>query len=551
MGNQSTPLHLACEFGNEEVMHQLVAHRADIESRDHHGCTPLHVACMSGYLDCVMFLILQGADVNVRNRTGLTPLHLAFLNGHLHVAQFLLNDWNRPIEDSDEDMDYEHEDEGSDELEYEVREEIPQYQVIPTKVDASLCDAHQRNALHAAAQLGDLSLCDDLCRRGAQIDQKDREGRIALHYCAQQASEKWVDWFQENDVDLDTTDNFGRTSLHYACFFGNFPFVQRLLFHDANTNISDYEGESPLLCLLRDSGVKHKHRAEIVALLLDNDADTLHANIRGRNAFHLSCTLLRGAQISSLLLESNTEETEAPFNACDVRGLTPLHFAAAFGKHDLVVEFLQHGADPNVQDLAGCTPLHWACRTNSVECSFLLLQRGVSPLLPDRAGKTAFHYACSQGFLPIVQLFTRESTIDINVTCSLGRTGLHRAAAFGHSQIVQHLISLGAQLEVGDRNGVTPLMLAGYFGFTQVVSLLLSAGALPMATDHCQRTYLYYTTKGERKRRKTRPAKAFSAPGSPPILPFPYLPDPISGLGSLVTTPESYSSYYVSNSISI
>lgn len=57
------------------------------------------------------------------------------------------------------------------------------------------------------------------------------------------------------------------------------------------------------------------------------------------------------------------------------------------------------------------------------------------------------------------------------------RTGLHIAADKGHLSCVHVLVQAGAQLDVMDRNQLTPLMLAASKGKADVVKYLMKIGA--------------------------------------------------------------------------
>lgn len=58
-----------------------------------------------------------------------------------------------------------------------------------------------------------------------------------------------------------------------------------------------------------------------------------------------------------------------------------------------------------------------------------------------------------------------------------GNTALMFAARHGHPEVVQLLISNGAQVNVYNKNGLTPLLLAGYGNQIAVIDLLLKHGA--------------------------------------------------------------------------
>jgi len=57
------------------------------------------------------------------------------------------------------------------------------------------------------------------------------------------------------------------------------------------------------------------------------------------------------------------------------------------------------------------------------------------------------------------------------------RTGLHIAADKGHLSCVHVLVQAGAQVDVMDRNQLTPLMLAASKGKADVVKYLVRIGA--------------------------------------------------------------------------
>lgn len=61
---------------------------------------------------------------------------------------------------------------------------------------------------------------------------------------------------------------------------------------------------------------------------------------------------------------------------------------------------------------------------------------------------------------------------------------LYYAASFGLITVVQHLLDIGADIEVrGGRGGATPINIAAFRGHLAVVKLLLQAGADPSKKD--------------------------------------------------------------------
>ena len=72
-----TPLHLAAQFGREDLADLLIAAGANVEALNEHDERPLHAAAAYGRAAVVKLLLARGADVNARGPAGKTPLHAA------------------------------------------------------------------------------------------------------------------------------------------------------------------------------------------------------------------------------------------------------------------------------------------------------------------------------------------------------------------------------------------------------------------------------------------------------------------------------------------
>jgi len=85
-----TPLHIAAEEGNVDIIKLLIENGLHTGVVDWIGNTALHVASAKGHTQAVAVLHEHGADPAARNNQSDTPLHLAADAGHVDVARLLI-----------------------------------------------------------------------------------------------------------------------------------------------------------------------------------------------------------------------------------------------------------------------------------------------------------------------------------------------------------------------------------------------------------------------------------------------------------------------------
>lgn len=86
-------LHIMVERKRADAAYTLILNGAEINRTGQDGNTPLHYACQSGDNTLVKALILFGADCNAKNGSGKTPGLLAiehrYCNGEINTNLFL------------------------------------------------------------------------------------------------------------------------------------------------------------------------------------------------------------------------------------------------------------------------------------------------------------------------------------------------------------------------------------------------------------------------------------------------------------------------------
>ncbi|KAJ4706567.1 Ankyrin repeat-containing protein [Melia azedarach] len=93
--DQENPLHIAVISGNEDGALTKIAAAEKSEGAwqlNHDGYTPLHLACQLGNLDVIKELVRMDSKLClVKDKDGMTPLHTAAMEGRLDVMKELLS----------------------------------------------------------------------------------------------------------------------------------------------------------------------------------------------------------------------------------------------------------------------------------------------------------------------------------------------------------------------------------------------------------------------------------------------------------------------------
>lgn len=167
------------------------------------------------------------------------------------------------------------------------------------------------------------------------------------------------------------------------------------------------------------------------------------------------------AEITKHLLEKG-----ASANVFDINGATPLMHACFFGSEEIAM-LLAQTTNPDfldrVSSVDGSTALHHAARRGMTLVVALLLERRASSNVADVNGYTPLLNACIRNQQDAALLLAQSTSIEfINMGSRLIRdsTALHYAARNHLIPVVRALLDKGANPNVVDASGNTPLSLA-------------------------------------------------------------------------------------------
>lgn len=169
-------------------------------------------------------------------------------------------------------------------------------------------------------------------------------------------------------------------------------------------------------------------------------------------------------------------------NATDVYGRTPLHVATFARQREAIRALAKAGADLNRLEADRYDAVTIASVADDEETLKVLLQLGASAKqVTSRYDGTALIAAAHLGHDGVVrQLIAAGAPLDhVN---NLHWTAVIESIVLGdggprHQATLKALIAAGANPQLSDRSGQTPLALAKARGFTAMVSMLEKAGA--------------------------------------------------------------------------
>ncbi len=172
----------------------------------------------------------------------------------------------------------------------------------------------------------------------------------------------------------------------------------------------------------------------------------------------------------------------APLEARDGHGRTPLIVAAFFGRREAMRALVAAGADANAKDADRYDIVTIAAVANDVPTLEAALALGCRPTnVTSRYDGTALIAAAHLGHIEVVRMLIRAGA-PLDHVNNLGWTALIESIVLGeggsrHLATLQALVAAGANVNLADRGGATPLSLARARGYREMVGTLTKAGA--------------------------------------------------------------------------
>jgi ankyrin repeat protein len=169
-------------------------------------------------------------------------------------------------------------------------------------------------------------------------------------------------------------------------------------------------------------------------------------------------------------------------NIQDSKSRTPLHVAVYMKQQAAARTLLKLGANPNALEIDRYDVVTIAAVANDLAMLQIVLDGGASAKnITSRYDGTALIAAAHLGHAEAVKLLVAAKA-PLNHVNNLGWTALMEAIVLGnggagHTATVRELVEAGADVNIADKQGATPLQHARRRGYVEMARILENVGA--------------------------------------------------------------------------
>lgn len=439
-----TPLSLACKNRSTEIVRNLLRKDADPNATVWSGETALMTAAKTGDIAIIDALLAAGADVNRREpRREQSALMWAIAFGNPDAAKMLI------AKGADVDARTSR-----------LNEEFSAMQLQAYNSNVSGTAEGGYTALMFAARNDDRATAELLLNYGADVNAMSEIDGSALLIASAAGHEDLALMLLEAGADPHITDASGMTALHFALRDG-LKIAHGLTISDGPQacNFGGDPDRCKPLGTLTDKEREYLDDPTSDLVINRGEIDPREP-LPGRNMHRLARSLLdEGADPNAAMKFPPPHLRLARLSMFNLTGATPFFLAAASQDVVAMEMMLQReGVDSTVKTSLNEDIVDEQMRIHADDNQIL----GNATLFMAAVGmgrKSDFSPAEEQRAIAAAEKLILRGA-DVNAVTATGWTALHAAAYIGANTLIRFLVDNGAQIDVTNGCGQTPISLA-------------------------------------------------------------------------------------------
>ena len=172
-------------------------------------------------------------------------------------------------------------------------------------------------------------------------------------------------------------------------------------------------------------------------------------------------TLHYSARYESYELFRCFVDIEADIYLKNNNGSNCLHIAALY-EHLNLCKILtdKHNFDVHMADQGGWTEFHYSARYGSYDLLIYFVDKGADISLKDNEGLTCVHTAALHGHLNLCKILKDKHTFDVHMAEKNGWTALHYSTRYCSYDLIKYFADVGADICLKDNDGLNYLHIA-------------------------------------------------------------------------------------------
>jgi ankyrin repeat protein len=492
-------LHVAIE-GPDDIYEKLITLGAAINVQDCNGETPLHLAIAGHKHSIIDILAKNGATMYVKNKSNFTPIDLCAMRLCSEcIGPLLTYAWEGDKDDKANFGRLLHQLVSKDTMHDVARHLLNKLPNVNTNWQ---CVAKKRTTLYEAiATNASIELINKLTSRRTNINSTTHKGKTPLHLAVNRNLDFIVEMLIERGADLNAQNCHGNTPMHCAVLKQCHTIVQLLAMNGADLTrknkkdltpvqaVDAYESLQPLMeyAQTQDKADKALFGQVLLTKCKQGQFDvaleilekipfvtrTWGLSKSKRTALHLAIANDAPALLIDRLLAHNVLIDQQ-----DSDGKTPLHLAIGKQSENIVAMLIKAHANIFIADKDGLTPLMQACKLPRSNCLNIMLE-GIKPAAShNKPMGLALNWSLANGMIQSARAILNSWTFSKGFINLIGKndTGarlLHLAVtARAPLRIFHMLLTQGADPQIKDKGGNTPLKMASELNLTFISDIL-------------------------------------------------------------------------------